>query len=153
MPALLVIDGVLRGVGCATELAPPVATFDSIQQLRASNIAPLGLGEFTSAPQIAGRDHGLAFRVDTLKPPGGGTFSGYLQQTISAELSGAGKLSPGAARVISAQLTRIEVSTMGAQSRAAVGAHFRLSVDGAVAFDKEVVVEETWPSSFMGATA
>jgi hypothetical protein len=138
---------------CATELPPPVATFESIQQLRASNIAPLALGEFDATAELATRDHGVGFRADSLHPPGGGTFSGYLKQSISAQLTGAGKLAPDAAHVLSAQLTRIEVSTMGADSHAALAADFRLRVNGTLVFDKEIVVEDSWPSAFMGAEA
>src|SRR5262245_55439149 len=118
---------------CATELPPPIATFDGIQHLRTANITPLSLGEFAPAPEFSGaRDRSVSFRADALHPPGGGTFSGYLKQTIEAELAGAGKLAPASNRVLSAMLTRTEVSTMGAQSHATLGARFELRIEGAV---------------------
>jgi len=139
---------------CATQLPAPVSTFDNIQQLRAQDIAPLKLGDFGPGAALPeGRDRGLAFRADTLHPPNGGTFSGYLRETVSAELVAAGKLDPNSQRVLSAQLTRSEASTFGAESHGQLGARFQLTNGGAVVFDKELVVEDSWPSAFMGATA
>ncbi|MES1156384.1 MAG: hypothetical protein ABUL73_01275 [Alphaproteobacteria bacterium] len=140
--------------GCATQLPAPTSTFDNIQQTRASNIAPLSLGAFGAGPSLpAGREHGLSFRADTLHPPTGGTFSGYLRETIAAELTAAGKLDPNSQHVLSGQLTRSEASTFGSQSRGELGARFQLTNGGTVVFNKEIVVDDTWPSAFMGATA
>ena len=140
--------------GCATQLPAPAPTFDNIEQLRTTGIAPLSLGEFGPGPSLpSGRDRSVSFRAESLNPPSGGTFSSYLRETISAELTAAGKLDPSAHRVLSGQLVRSEVSTLGSESRGALGARFQLTRDGATVFDKEIVVEDTWPSSYFGAVA
>lgn len=139
---------------CATQLPPPTSTFDNVRAVQASAIGPLALGAFAPAPSLpAGHDTGLGTRAETLKPPNGNSFSAYLRQTIEAELAGAGKLDPNATRVLSGELTRSDVSTTGAQSRGILGARFRLTVARATVFDKEIVVEDSWPSAFLGIVA
>jgi len=139
---------------CATSLPPPTATFDGIQQLRAAEIAPLALGDFTRAPELPeARDKSIAIRADSLQPPKGGTFSSFLRQTIEADLKGAGRLDPAADRILSAQLTRSDISTFGSNSRGALGARFRVTQKSAIIFEKQVTVEEEWPSAFLGAVA
>ncbi|MBK6703830.1 MAG: hypothetical protein IPG56_08790 [Caulobacteraceae bacterium] len=137
---------------CATQLPAPTVTFDNVQRLREA--PALALGGFTRGSDLSEqRDRSLSIRADSLQPPGGGTFSGYLRSVIESELSGAGKLDSGSNLVLSAQLTRSEVSTSGSQGHGAIAAQFRLTRAGAVVFDKEISVQDQWPSSFLGGIA
>lgn len=139
---------------CATQLSAPTATFDNVQRLRQAGVSPLSLGEFTRGPDLSeARDQSVIIRASSVRPPGGGTFSAYLRSVIETELSAAGKFDPGSSRVLSGQLTRSEVSTGGSTAQGALGAQFRLTRDGEVVFDQEIVVEESWPSNFIGAIA
>ena len=67
--------------------------------------------------------------------------------------AGRTRLDPQADRVLSAQLTRSELSTFGSNSRGALGARFRVTQKSAIIFEKQVTVEEEWPSAFLGAVA
>lgn len=139
---------------CATQLPEPTLTFDNVQRLRAANAPALALGEFGPGPEVSEqRDRSVAFRADSLEPPAGGTFSGYLRGTIAAELAGAGKLDPNSPFVLSGLLTRSEVSTTGSASRATLGAQFRVTRAGVVVYEEEHVVSDEWPSQFLGAIA
>lgn len=139
---------------CATQLPDPTVTFDNIQRLRAAGLPPLALGDFTRSPELPeASDRSIAIRADSLRPPQGATFSSYLRDTIAAELAGAGLLDPMSTRILSAQLTRSEVSTFGSLSRGALSARFRLSNGQAATYEKEFTVEEEWPSAFMGVEA
>jgi hypothetical protein len=114
----------------------------------------LALGEFSRGPALPeARDRSIAIRADALQPPGGGTFSSYLRSTIEAELAGAGLLDGNSRYVLGAQLTQSEVSTFGSESRGRLAAMFRLSDGQTLVFEKELMVEDAWPSSFLGAIA
>lgn len=140
--------------GCSTPLALQQQTFENVQILAANDIPQMALGEFSLAKGLpASMDKSLGIRADSVTPPAGLTFSGYLKQTLEAELTGAGKLNPSAPVVISAELTQSRVSTTGANSTGALGARFRVTRNSAAAFDKELIVTEEWPSSFFGAEA
>lgn len=140
--------------GCATQLPAATLTFDNVQRLRETNTPALALGEFTRGPGLSAQaDRSISVRADSLQPPGGGTYSGYLRSVIEQELTGAGKLDPASPFVLSGQLTRSDVSTTGEQSRGELGAQFRLTRNGAVVFDKEIVIVEEWPSSYWGFEA
>jgi hypothetical protein len=139
---------------CATQLPEPTQTFDNVVRVRDSVAPALALGEFTRGPELSEqRDRSISIRADSLRPPSGGTFSGYLRATIESELAGAGKLDPASPYVLSGQLTRSEVSTSGSQSQGALAAQFRLTRNSEIVFDQEITVTEEWPSSFFGAVA
>jgi hypothetical protein len=139
---------------CATPLAPQQQTFENVQLLSAPDIPQMALGEFALAKGLpVSMDKSLGIRADSVTPPAGLTFSGYLKQTLEAELTGAGKLNPSAPVVISAELTQSHVSTSGASSNGVLAARFHVTRNGAVAYDKELVVTEEWPASFFGAEA
>lgn len=139
---------------CATQMAPQPPSFDSIQQLNGPDTPSMALGVFRLAPGLpAGLDKSITIRMSSLQAPGGGTFSGYLRQTLEAQLTGAGKLNPGADVVISADLTRSEVKTDPPTGSAAVAAHFSVTRSGQTVFDRELAASDQWPSSFFGAQA
>lgn len=152
--ALALIAACGLAVACATPLAPQQQTFENVQILQAKDIPQMALGEFKLAAGLpTGMDKSLGIRADSLTPPPGLTFSGYLKQTLEAELTGAGKLNPSAPVIISGDLTQSRVTTTGANSAGILGARFKITRNGATAFDKELVVNEEWPSSFFGAEA
>ncbi|MDZ4693049.1 hypothetical protein [Terricaulis sp.] len=150
----LVMVAVALLSACATQLPAPTLTFDNVSRLRQDSLPALALGEFTRGPELSEqRDRSISIRADSLRPPSGGTFSSYLRSTIESELAGAGKLDPASIYVLSAQLTRSEVSTGGAESRAALAAQFRLTRGDEVVYTRELTVTDDWPSAFMGAIA
>lgn len=150
--AAIAVLGLLSA--CATQLPSPTLSFDNVQRLRAANIPPIALGEFTRAPSLSeAQDRRIGIRADSLRPPVGATFSSYLRSTIEAELVGVGVYDPASMLVLSAQLNRSEVSTGGADSGGVVGARFRLARNGVTVFEKDIVVEEQWPFALLGYTA
>lgn len=142
-------------VGCAT---PPMAehrpTLRNVQALRAAEVPAIELGTFELAPGRPARmDRVIEIRASVLHAPNDGTFSNYLRQTLQTELQAAGKLAADADVVLSAQLTQSAIATSPPDSRGTVAARFVLTRAGSVVFDRELVVNEEWPSSFIGAIA
>lgn len=139
---------------CATQLPAPTLTFDNVQRLRANDTPALALGEFSRGPGLsAAQDRSISIRADSLRPPSGTTYSAYLRSVIEAELAGAAKLDPASPFVLSGQLTQSDVSTLGDVSVGRLAARFQLARNGAVVFDKEIVISEQWPSSYWGVEA
>jgi hypothetical protein len=140
--------------GCMSVEAPAQqATFDNVRLLQSSDIPPIAVGTFELAPGLpAQMDKSVAIRLDSMKAPGGGTFSGYLRQTFETELAAAGKLDPQAAVSISGQLTRSEIKTNPAGG-GTLAARLKAVRGGQVVFEKELSVSDAWEFQFIAAIA
>jgi hypothetical protein len=139
---------------CTTTMAAQQPTLRNIQALRAPEIPALSLGAFELAPGLPARmDRSISIRADSVKAPGDGSFSHYLRQTFETELRAAGKLDESAPTVVSAQLTRSEIGTALSGSRGELGARFVVTRNGQTLYDRELVVNGEWASSFLGAIA
>ncbi|MFI4934499.1 MAG: hypothetical protein ACHP7N_07770 [Caulobacterales bacterium] len=134
-------------------LAPPEASLDNIQAIRAANLAPMSVGDFAPA---AGRptemDKSIAVRAGTQAAPEG-SYAKYLGDTLSAELKGAGKLDPSSTLIVSGVVTETHVDSAMPTATAALGAKFTLVQGGKVVFEKTLRVDASWSSDFMGAVA
>jgi hypothetical protein len=139
---------------CAmTPLPPPTATMDNVQAVRAANIAPVKVGEFTPAPgRPTEMDHSVSVRAGVQDAPNG-SFARFLGDTLAAQLKGAGKLDPNSTLVISGLVTDTHVDSAMPSAHAALAAKFTLSRDGKVVFEKTLQVQSTWDSAFLGAVA
>ena len=141
-------------VACSTALPAPSATFENITRIRSLDLPPVALGSFVRGESLsAAQDRSLQIRADSLKPPTGESFSTFLRQTFEAELTAADRLDPDSSNILSAALTRSSVFTAGATSRGELGAIFTLQRYGNIVFEKELIVNEEWPSAFLGAVA
>ncbi len=145
----------LTATACAL---PPMVeqrpTLANLQTLRAKEIPGLAVGDFRLAQGLPARmDHAITIRASSLKAPGAGSFSGYLKQTLETELKGAGKLDAAAASTVRGELTQSQVSTGLPDSRGALAARFTVIRDGKTVYERELVVDKSWSSSFIGAIA
>jgi hypothetical protein len=132
---------------------PPQATLANIQTLRAGAFAPLRVGEFTPGPGApTTMDRKITVRAGTQAAPNG-SYARFLGDTFAAELAGAGKLDPNSALVLSGVLIQTHVDSAMPEASASLAAHLTLKRGDAVAFEKDLDVQATWPSSFMGAVA
>lgn len=150
---ILAAASLLASACASTQMAPQAASFDSIQQINMPDMPAMGLGAFGLAPGLpAGLDKSITIRASTLKAPGG-TFSGYLRQTLETQLTSAGKLNPSSDVSITAELTKSEVKTSLPNGTATIAAHFHVAKAGTPVFDRELSASDEWPSSFIGAIA
>jgi hypothetical protein len=139
---------------CSTgAIPPPQATLDNIQAVRAAGVAPMRVGSFNPGPDISAQsDKSISVRAGVMAAPDG-SFARYLGSTLEAELKGAGKLDPGASLTVTGVMTRSHVDSAMPNAHGSLGATFTLTRGGQVVFDKALLVEDTWPSAFMGAEA
>lgn len=142
-------------VGCATvTMPPPTASASTVEQLRAANLAPSTVGNFSLAP---GRNPDMDRTLGGLRgssiQPASGSFSRQLKDVIVAELKAAGLYDEKSQIQIEAQLTDSQVDAAIGTGTALLAAHFTVDRAGKRVFDKEVSVDAKWESSFVGAIA
>lgn len=141
--------------GCASVKMPaPAPSAANAQKLRATKLVPSQLGTFTlAAGKPATMDTTLGgLRGSTLSPTNG-SFAGQLRDELAAELSAAGLLDPKSRIVIEGQLTDSMVDAAIGTGKGRLAAKIQIKRDGQTLFDKEIVAEATWESSFVGAVA
>lgn len=139
---------------CGTvPMGVPQASLDSIRLLRSAGIAPVGVGDFAPAPEMdKSLDAAAGVRATTLVAPGG-SFAGYLKETLAAELQGAGLLAAGTDRTIAGWLTDRQLDAAIGRGQGRLAARFFVRRAGVVVYDRELAVAATWDSSFVGAVA
>lgn len=141
--------------GCASVKMPaPAPSAANAEKLRATKLAPAQVGNFTlAAGKPATMDTSLSgLRGSTLSPTNG-SFSSQLRDEIAAELTAAGLLDPKSNAVIQGQLTDSMIDAAIGTGKGRLAAKIQVQRNGKTVYDKEVVAEATWESSFIGAVA
>jgi hypothetical protein len=140
--------------GCAMEVGAPQASLNGIQAVRQANIAPIALGAFVPGGSVsASDDRSTTVRaINSIEAPGG-SFAGFLKNTLMADLKGAGAYDPNAPLSLSAVLTRRMVDSTVGTGTASLAADFALTKGGKTVFDKTLRIDDSWDSSFVGVEA
>lgn len=141
--------------GCALTLVPHAANIDSIGALREGSMAPVSVGDFTVGKSVApSAGQKLSVRAHPLQTSNGTSFAQYLKDALTTDLQAAGKFDAAAPRVIAGELTENSLNAAGiSEANAALGARFRVTQADRTLFDKELRVQATWESGFIGALA
>jgi len=140
---------------CANIKAPPpqpsMANVNSAKTMSSA----VKLGPFKLRAGLSSSiDESISVRgANTLKPPSGSTFSGYLRDVLMTELRAANKLDEASHVAITGELTASELDAGMSTGTATLGARFAVTGAGGVCFDKELVATDQWDSSFVGAVA
>lgn len=152
--------GVLVGLcvcitGCANlTVAPPAATSTTAAKLRAANLQPAQVAPFTVAPEAPkGMDTSLSGLRGSTVTPSTGSWSMFLKDALVAELTAAGIYSSDSQVVIHGQLTDSRVDAAIGTGTARLAAKFSVVRQQQTVFEKEIAVDATWDSSFVGAIA
>lgn len=143
-------------VGCASiNMSPPKAALETTAALRSAPLAPATMGNFKLDPsRSATDDKSIGLRgANSVSSPVDGSFAQYLRQSVKVELEAAGLYNPASSAVISGTLTQTSANAAIGTGTAKLGARFQVTRGGAVKYDQELVVDDSWESSFIGATA
>ncbi|MBY0241934.1 MAG: hypothetical protein K2X55_21740 [Burkholderiaceae bacterium] len=146
----------LQLTGCAQlAMTPPKANIETTARLRGAAMAPANVGSFTlDAGKPESLDKSISLRgANSVSSPINGSFAQYLRESLKVELEAAGLLDPASATVITGKLTAAEVDAGMGTGKGQLGARFTVMRGNAVRFDRELKVESTWESSFVGAVA
>ena len=141
--------------GCTTVMPPPIASGDNSLALRAADLAPANVGTFkleSGRPPMMDVELSGGLRGGNIVAPGG-SYALHLEETLRAELHSAGLLDPQAKYVIEGQLSDSKVDAEIGTGTARLAARFQVIREGQILFDKELAVEDSWDSSFVGAVA
>lgn len=115
---------------------------------------PAIVGKFSLAPEKPAKmDTSLGGLRGASITPANGTFSQQLKDTLIVELKGAGYYDETSEFVIEGELTDSKVDAAIKLGTARLAAHFTVDKNNARLFDKELSVDSTWESSFVGAIA
>lgn len=145
----------LQLAGCAEmQMGQPKPTIENAAKIRGTDLVPVEVGRFTSdRAKGAGLDQGVSIRSNKLRSPVEGSFAQYLRETLRVELASAGLLEPGAESVVTGVLSDSEVNAPVGVGTASLGARFVVTRAGSVRYDKQIDVNATWDSPFMGVSA
>ena len=149
------IIGSAQLTGCAQlQMSQPKPAIENTVKLRGTQIAPAAVGAFKIDPAKADLDTGVSLRgANSVKSPIEGSFAKYLAETLKVELQAAGLYDAASATVISGTLTRSKVDPAMGTGTGELGARFVVTRSGNVKFDRELTVNSSWDSSFIGSIA
>jgi hypothetical protein len=151
----LIIFSAAALTGCASvKLPPPTAKAETVLALRSANLSPAMVGEFKLAD---GKDPEIDKKVGGLRgsslTAANGSFSQQLKAEVITALQAAALYDEQSAIRIEGQLTDSMVDAAIKTGTGRLAARFTVDRNGKRMYDKELVVESNWPSSFMGAIA
>jgi hypothetical protein len=142
--------------GCATVKMPEptTASADNVGTLHNVALVPAKTGAFTLA---AGKPAAMDTTLDGLRgssvEPADGSFAKTLREQLVVDLKAAGLYDEASNAVISGQLTDSMVDAAIGTGAGRLGAHFTVARGGKTVYDKTLVVDAKWDSSFVGAIA
>ncbi|CAN5823723.1 hypothetical protein BH11PSE8_BH11PSE8_30190 [soil metagenome] len=141
--------------GCAQfKLGAPAASMENIQKAKAVGMLPVAVGSFVLAPgKEPGIDKSLSLRGNPLVSPIDESFAKYLGETLRVELAAAGLIDPASATSIQGFLTASRADASIGSGSGALAARFVVMRTGRSIYDKELTVDASWESSFVGAVA
>jgi hypothetical protein len=146
----------LQLIGCANiSMSQPKATLETTTALRGAAMAPVAIGKFSLDPsRPADMDKSISFRgANHVTSSIDGSFSQYLRESLRVELEAAGLFDATSKTVVTGTLTQSEADAAIGTATAKLAARFVVIRADSVKYDKELVVNDSWESSFVGATA
>ncbi|AWV07584.1 hypothetical protein C9I47_1895 [Lysobacter maris] len=111
----------------------------------------MDVAAFTAAKDVENRS--LNVRGSHLHGGSDGTYATYLREALIAELVASGGYSADNELKLGGELVANDLSAGIGTGNAKVGARFVLTRGGQTVFDKTLVSEHQWESSFIGAVA
>lgn len=142
-------------VACVSAQMPaPTASMANLEKLRTANLAPVKLGEFKlGKDKKAEMDTSVGgLRGSSIKAANG-SFSKQLKDEVMVEMKAAGLYDESSKITIESQLTDSQVDAAIKTGFARLAARFQVNRENKNVFDKELSVDSTWESSFIGAIA
>lgn len=143
-------------VGCAQlSMGQPKPNIDTTAKLRGANMSPASLGAFAlEAGKPEAMDKSVSMRgANSVNSPVNGSFAQYLRESLKVELEAAGVLDPRSPTVITGKLTGNDLDAAIGTGKGQLAARFQVQRADKVRYDRELSVESTWESSFMGGVA
>lgn len=145
----------IGSVGCASvKLDATSPTPATLEKLRGSALIPMQAGKFAlAAGKPAEMDRTLSGLRGNSLTPAKGSFAQLLKDTLIVELTAAGLYDVNSQVVIGGELIDSQVDAAIGTGTGRLAARFKVRRVGQPVFDKELAVQSSWESSFLGAVA
>ncbi len=146
----------LQLTACSSiKMSQPKPTLETTAALRGTALAPANVGKFQLGGAVsASQDQSISLRgANSVASPIEGSFAQYLRESVRVELEAAGLYDAASQNIITGTLTSSEADAAIGTGKAKLGAHFVVTRGGQVKYDNQLAVEDSWESSFVGATA
>jgi hypothetical protein len=142
-------------VGCASvKLDASTPTPATLEKLRGSTMTPMQAGKFALAGgKPTEMDRTLPGLRGNSLTPAKGSFAQLLKDTLVVELTAAGLHDANSQAVIEGELTDSQIDAAIGTGTGRLAARFKVRRGGQQIFDKELAVQSSWESSFLGAVA
>ncbi|MEZ0331101.1 MAG: hypothetical protein ACAH07_06215 [Methylophilaceae bacterium] len=141
--------------GCVSVKMPePTPSMANLEKLRGANLVPVKTEKFILAPgKNAALDRGVSGLRGSSVTPASGSFAEQLRSELATELKAAGLYDESADAVIKGELIDSQVDAAIGTGTAKLSARFIIQRAEKVVYDKELTVNSSWESSFVGAIA
>ena len=151
----LLVAVILCLTACANvQMPPPSASASNLEKIRSAQLGLVQVGEFKLAPgKPAAMDTSVGGLRGSTITPTAGSFSKQLREELIAELKGAALLDSHSTVLIEGELTDSKLDAAIGTGKGRLAARFRVKRNGNIVFNKELVAEASWESSFVGAVA
>lgn len=137
--------------GCTSMTPQYQPDFEMVNTLKDIPLAPMQVGEFTSASPELDK---VSIRGSSLDSPFGGSYSAYLRNAVAEELKQASLWDSNSKIIIKGELLENELDASGLSiGEANLSARFRVDKNGKQVYDKVHTVHHEWDSSFFGNIA
>ena len=151
--ALGVIVAAAALSGCAMTAPKYTPSMDNVSTLTQMGDVKAKVGDFTAAVTKESPAT-LSIRGSSLSSPVGGNYGAYVAEALRQELSLANKLVVGSDALVTGDLLKNELDASGfSTGTASISARFVVSKGGVSVYDAVKTVDNSWESSFVGATA
>lgn len=134
--------------GCALTAPVYSPSMDNVSALNNMGDVKAKVGEFASSSPTT-----LSIRGNPMSSPVG-NYDAYLADALRKELSLANKLALNGDTLVTGNLVKNELDGSGfSTGTASISAHFVVTKGGVAVYDGVKTVDNSWESSFVGATA
>lgn len=141
--------------GCVSvKMSEPTPSMANLEKLRGANLATVKAGSFVlAAGKNATLDRGVSGLRGSSVTPANGSFAQQLRSELVAELKAAGLYDEAADAVIKGELVDSQVDAAIGTGTAKLSARFMVQRAEKTVYDKQLTVDSSWESSFVGAIA
>ena len=150
---LAALAGLLTLTGCVERLASPEPSIDTVQSLRAFDMAPVSVNPFAATGAALEHEIGINVRAGHFTPPKGMGWSGWLHDSLVAQLAAVGRHDPASPIHIEATLIENRSGDGFTDGRAVLAARFVVTRNGVVVYDRVKRTDIDWENSFIGVLA
>ncbi|WP_426163987.1 hypothetical protein [Pseudoduganella sp. R-34] len=149
----LMVVAVAALSGCAMTAPNYTPSMDNVATLNNMGDVKAKVGEF-SAPAGTDTPVTLSIRGSSMSSPVGGNYGAYVAEALRQELSLANKLVVGSDTLVTGKLEKNALDASGfSTGTASISARFVVSKGGVSVYESVKTVDNSWESSFIGATA